>query len=143
MKTLFAAFSFVVLLTYTGSAQNNKYNINFSAEQLSDKIAKPKVILFEAYLKGVLVDCSLSVTEDGKGLTLFIFPTAKGVVDPTDYPQYFSIREQGSQEVLYRGEVQKSGSIQYDLDISSLDKGTYVLSVMGLQVGQQLTFSNY
>lgn len=128
---------------YTQNKERNRYDINFSAQQIAGKLTESRSTFYEGLLYRQEVTFSLAVDKDKNSLSLFILPAGGGVLGESTRPQTFSVRTRNERMSIYSGRIQRIGNTQFLLDISTLPNGNYFLSIDGLQAGQEIPFSTY
>lgn len=145
MKAVLVTLALGAILNgYAQNVSKNPYDINFSKKELEGRMSEPKGMISSGFISGREVEFTVSVNDDFKGLTLMIFPMyGTAIIDDSQLPETFLVRDKRSREYIYSGKVVKLGKSQYYLEIAGLPRGNYVLTVNGLQSPQPITFSNY
>ncbi len=139
-----ASFAFVLLATslFAQSKPSKNYNINYGADQLKGRYTEPKVVFFQGIIAGRTVDFSVAVVEGGNALSVTFSNSSVIVSEAADLSRC-KVKSTFGEILIDNGLVDRRGSGRYVIDISSLPKGNYVLSIDNLNSGQSITFSNY
>ncbi|MES2627647.1 MAG: hypothetical protein V4616_01645 [Bacteroidota bacterium] len=136
------ALSLVVSAQRHGPSKN-KYDINYSAAELKNRLAEPRVVFYEGLVEGEPVDFAVTVNSERRTVTVSMFARPGTMVPELNSYKGYNVRYASDRANAVSGNIQKLGSTQYQFDITSLPRGNYILTLDGVQTGQPITFSNY